>query len=64
MGSVRLGSYVFSHRHVQYSYTLKLSDSEKVGRREGTTATADSTDNVIKAKQMSMHKQVTTRSVS
>ena len=50
MGSVRLGFYVFSHRHVQYSYALKVSDSEKVGRREDTTATADSTNNVIKVK--------------
>ena len=63
MGSVRLGSYVFSHRHVQYSYALKLSDSEKVGRREDTTVTADSTNNVIKAKQMSIHEQVTARTI-
>ena len=32
MGSVRLGSCVFPHRHVQSSYAPKASDSERVGR--------------------------------
>ena len=30
--SVSLGSYVFPHRHAQYSYAQKVSDSERVGR--------------------------------
>ena len=32
MGSVRLGSCVFPHRHAQHSYAQKASDSERVGR--------------------------------